>query len=36
VRRLTHRLKYGDRLELALPLGRQMARAGRNFSQEPI
>jgi predicted amidophosphoribosyltransferase len=36
VRRLIPRLKYGDRLELALPLGRQMARAGRNFSQEPI
>lgn len=27
-RALTHRLKYGDRLELAEPLGRWMARAG--------
>jgi ComF family protein len=31
VRHLIHRLKYGDRLELALPLGRQMARAGHEL-----
>jgi ComF family protein len=29
-RELVHRLKYGDRLELALPMGRWMARAGRD------
>ncbi|WP_020177117.1 ComF family protein [Methyloferula stellata] len=34
VRHLIHRLKYGDRLELALPLGRQMARAGRELLAE--
>jgi len=33
-RHLVHRLKYGDRLELALPLGRQMARAGRELLEE--
>lgn len=30
-RELVHRLKYGDRLELALPMGRWMARAGRDI-----
>jgi ComF family protein len=34
VRHLIHRLKYGDRLELALPLGRQMARAGHELLGE--
>jgi ComF family protein len=34
VRHLVHRLKYGDRLELAWPLGRQMARAGRELLAE--
>jgi ComF family protein len=34
VRHLIHQLKYGDRLELALPLGRQMARAGRELLAE--
>jgi len=34
VRHLIHRLKYGDRLELALPLGRHMARAGRDVLSE--
>jgi len=34
VRHLVHRLKYGDRLELAIPLGRQMARAGRELLTE--
>jgi ComF family protein len=34
VRHLMHRLKYGDRLELAIPLGRQMARAGRELLAE--
>ncbi len=34
VRHLIHRLKYGDRLELAIPLGRQMARAGRELLAE--
>jgi len=33
-RHLIHRLKYGDRLELALPLGRQMARAGKELLDE--
>jgi ComF family protein len=33
-RHLVHRLKYGDRLELAIPLGRQMARAGRELLAE--
>lgn len=34
VRELVHRLKYGDRLELALPLGRWMARAGAELLAE--
>ncbi len=34
VRHLVHRLKYGDRLELAQPLGLQMARAGRELLAE--
>ncbi len=31
---LVHRLKYGDRLELARPLGSWMARAGRELLEE--
>jgi ComF family protein len=31
VRHLIHRLKYGDRIELAGPLGRHMARAGHEL-----
>jgi ComF family protein len=34
VRHLIHRLKYGDRLELAIPLGQQMARAGHELLAE--
>lgn len=34
VRDLIHRLKYGDRLELAKPLGLWMARAGRELLAE--
>jgi ComF family protein len=34
VRHIIHALKYGDRLELALPLGRQMARAGHELLAE--
>lgn len=34
VRELVHRLKYGDRLELAVPLGRWMARAGAELLTE--
>jgi ComF family protein len=34
VRHLVHRLKYGDRLELAIPLGHHMARAGRDLLRE--
>lgn len=33
-RELVHRLKYGDRVELALTLGRMMAQAGRELLQE--
>lgn len=33
-RELVHRLKYGDRLELALTLGRMMAQAGRELLAE--
>ncbi|AMJ63688.1 ComF family protein [Bosea sp. PAMC 26642] len=33
-RDLVHRLKYGDRLELALTLGRMMTRAGRELLAE--
>ncbi len=33
-RELVHRLKYGDRLELALMLGRMMAQAGRELTTE--
>jgi ComF family protein len=33
-RRLVHRLKYGDRLELARPLGAWMARAGAEILSE--
>lgn len=33
-RELVHRLKYGDRLELALVLGRVMAQAGRELTAE--
>ncbi len=34
VRHLIHRLKYGDRIELAGPLGRHMARAGHELLAE--
>ncbi|PPQ36413.1 comF family protein [Rhodoblastus acidophilus] len=34
VRTLVHRLKYGDRLELAGPMGRWMARAGAELLDE--
>jgi len=33
-RRLVHRLKYSDRMELARPMGRWMARAGREILAE--
>jgi ComF family protein len=33
-RRLVHRLKYSDRMELAAPLGRWMARAGAELLRE--
>ena len=33
-RELVHRLKYGDRLELAMPMGRWMARAGRDVLKD--
>jgi ComF family protein len=33
-RRLVHRLKYSDRMELAKPLGRWMARAGADILRE--
>ncbi|MBV8565524.1 MAG: ComF family protein [Methylobacteriaceae bacterium] len=34
VRELVHRLKYGDRLELARPMGRWMARAGADLLKD--
>jgi ComF family protein len=33
-RELVHRLKYGDRIELALTLGRMMAQAGRKLLED--
>src|SRR6478752_1615281 len=33
-RELVHRLKYGDRLELAITLGRMMAQAGRELAAD--
>lgn len=33
-RRLVHRLKYHDRIDLAAPMGRWMARAGREILEE--